>query len=129
IFGGVALVIGTGLAYSVYRVARTSPLRALAVGLMELGPLTVALAYPVGELWARLKIAESMVLSWLPGLLAGLFVAGVGVIVLALELTRKPTRPVGHGGGGAPGRDAAPAKPIELIKPGEHVKTGEPDKE
>ncbi len=129
IFGGVALVIGTGLAYSVYRVARTSPLRALAVGLMELGLLTVALAYPVAELWTRLKIAESMVLSWLPGLLAGLFVAGVGVIVLALELTRKPTRPVGHVGAGAPGRDAAPAKPIELIKPGEHVKTGEPDKE
>ncbi|MGH7306716.1 MAG: hypothetical protein ACRELZ_25845, partial [Candidatus Rokuibacteriota bacterium] len=126
IFGGVALVIATGAAYSIYRVARRSPLRALAVGLIELGLLTAALAYPVVELWARLRISETIVLSWFPGLLAGLVVAGVGVVVLALELTRKPARRAGHAGAGA--APVAAAKPVELIKPGEHVKTGEPGK-
>ena len=127
VFGGVALVITTGVAYSIYRVARTSPLRALAVGLIELGLLTAALAYPAVELWARLKISESIVLSWFPGLLAGLVVAGAGAIVLAVQLTRKPARKAGHAGAGA--ASTASTKPIELIKPGEHVKTGEPGKE
>src|SRR5262249_38498401 len=59
VFGGAMLVILTGIAYSVYRVARTSPLRGVAVCLMELGALMAVLAYPVAELWARLKISES----------------------------------------------------------------------
>src|SRR5580765_8114049 len=37
IFGGIALVVTTGVAYSVYRAARTSPLRGLALCLIELG--------------------------------------------------------------------------------------------
>ncbi len=122
VFGGVALVILTGVAYSVYRAARTSPLRALAVGLMEIGLLTAALAYPVVELWTRLKISESIVLSWMPGVLAGVVIAGVGVIVLALELTRKPSRSK------ATGAERKTQAPVELIKPGEYVKTGEPGK-
>jgi hypothetical protein len=127
IFGGIALVVATGVAYSVYRVARTSPLRGLAVCLIELGGLTSALAYPIVELWNRLKISSFVVSSWLPGLFAGVVVAGVGVIVLALELTRKPARAKAAG---SPTRDAErkPQAPVELIKPGEHVKTGEPGK-
>jgi hypothetical protein len=120
IFGGIALVVTTGVAYSVYRAARTSPLRGLALCLIELGVLTSALAYPAVELWNRLKISNLVLSSWLPGLFAGIVVAGIGVIVLALDLTRKSTRP-----------KAAPAKPsapVELIKPGDHVKTGEPGK-
>lgn len=125
IFGGIALVVMTGVAYSVYRAARTSPLRALAVGLIELGALTSALAYPVVELWNRLKILNLVLSSWMPGLFAGIVIAGVGVIVLALELTRKPARPKA-----VPARDAEhkPQAPVELIKPGEHVRTGEPGK-
>ena len=123
IFGGIALVVTTGVAYSVYRAARTSPLRGLAVCLIELGVLTSALAYPVVELWNRLKISNLVLSSWLPGLFAGIVLAGVGVIVLALELTRKSTRPKA-----APARDAKPSAPVELIKPGDHVKTGEPGK-
>jgi hypothetical protein len=119
IFGGIALVVTTGLAYSVYRAARTSPLRGLALGLIELGVLTSALAYPAVELWNRLKISNLVVPSWLPGLFAGTVVAGIGVVVLALDLTRKSTRPKA-----AP----KPSAPVELIKPGEHVKTGEPGK-
>ena len=120
IFGGIALVVTTGVAYSVYRAARRSPLRGLALCLIELGVLTSALAYPAVELWNRLKISNLVLSSWLPGLFAGIVVAGIGVIVLALDLTRKSTRP-----------KAAPAKPsapVELIKPGDHVKTGEPGK-
>lgn len=123
IFGGIALVVTTGVAYSVYRAARTSPLRGLALCLIELGVLTSALAYPAVELWNRLKISNLVLSSWLPGLFAGIVVAGVGVIVLALDLTRKSTRPKA-----APARDAKPSAPVELIKPGEHVKTGEPGK-
>jgi hypothetical protein len=125
IFGGIALVVTTGVAYSVYRAARTSPLRALAVGLIELGVLTSALAYPVVELWNRLKISNLVLSSWMPGLFAGIVIAGVGLIVLALELTRKPARPKA-----VPARDVEhkPQAPVELIKPGEHVKTGDPGK-
>ena len=67
-----------------------------------------------------------MVSSWLPGLFAGIVIAGVGLVVLTLELTRKSTRPKA----GAPARDAErkPQAPVELIKPGEHVKTGDPSK-
>jgi len=85
--------------------------------LIELGVLTSALAYPAVELWNRLKISNLILSSSLPGLFAGIVVAGIGVIVLALDLMRKSTRP-----------KAAPAKPsapVELIKPGDHVKTGE----
>jgi hypothetical protein len=120
IFGGIALVVTTGVAYSVYRAARTSPLRGLALCLIELGVLTSAIAYPAVELWNRLKISNLVLSSWLPGLFAGIVVAGIGVIVLALDLTRKSTRPKA-----AP---AKPAAPVELIKPGDHVKTGEPGK-
>src|SRR5262249_45246410 len=67
VFGGVTLVILTGVAYSVYRVARANPLRGLAMGLIELGLVVAAFAYPVAELWMRLKIAHSVVLSWIPG--------------------------------------------------------------
>jgi len=119
VFGGVALVmlaIITGVAYSVYRVARTSPLRGLAACLIEVGVLTAALAYPVVEMWTRLRTSESIVISWIPGLLAGIVIAGVGVIVLALNLTRKPARL------------RKPQAPVELIKPGEYIKTGEPSK-
>jgi hypothetical protein len=127
IFGGIALVVATGVAYSVYRVARTSPVRGLAVCLIELGVLTSALAYPVVELWNRLKISIFVVSSWLPGLFMGIVVAAFGVVVLALELTRKPARAKAAG---SPTRDAErkPQAPVELIKPGEHVKTGEPGK-
>jgi hypothetical protein len=118
VFGGVALVIATGVAYSVYRVARTSPLRGLAVCLMELGAITVALAYPFVELWGRLKVFESITLSWLPGVLAGVVVAGVGGIVFAVERTRKPTRASKSGG------PTSPQAPVELIKPGDYVKPG-----
>jgi hypothetical protein len=126
VFGGVTLVILASVAYSVYRVARTSPLRGLALGLIEVGVITAALAYPVVALWTRLKISESG-LSWMPGLLAGIVIAGVGVIVMALEFTRKPSRSTAAG---ASARDAErkPQAPVELIKPGEYVKTGEPSK-
>jgi hypothetical protein len=123
IVGGIALVVTTGVAYSVYRAARTSPLRGLALCLIELGVLTSALAYPAVGLWSRLKISNLVFSSWLPGVFAGIVVAGIGVIVLALDLTRKSTRPKA-----APARDAKPSAPVELIKPGEHVKTGEPGK-
>ena len=127
VFGGVALVIMTGVAYSVYRVTRTNPLRGLALGLMEVGLLTAALAYPIVELWTRLRISEAIVLSWMPGLLAGIMIAGVGVIVLALELTRKPARATATGApAGAAKRK--PQAPVALIKPGEYIKTGEPGK-
>ena len=43
------------------------------------------------------------------GAVAGIVVAGIGVIVLALDLTRKSTRPKA-----AP---AKPAAPVELINP------------
>ena len=124
--GAVMLVILTGVAYSVYRVARTSPLRGMAVGLMELGALAIVLAYPVAELWTRLRISESIVLSFMPGVLAGIVIAGVGVIVLALDLTRNPSRSKAPAGP----RDAErkPQAPVELIKPGEYIKAGEPSK-
>ena len=54
---------------------------------------------------------------------AGIVVAGIGVIVLALDLTRKSTRPKA-----AAARDAKPSAPVELIKPGDYVRTGEPGK-
>jgi len=117
VFGGIALVVTTGIAYSVYRAARMSPLRGLALCLIELGVLTSALAYPAVELWNRLKISSLVLSSWLPGLLAGIVVAGIGAIVMALDLTRKSTRPKA-----AP----KPSAPVELIKPGDHVRTGEP---
>jgi hypothetical protein len=87
--------------------------------------LTSALAYPVVELWNRLKISNLVLSSWMPGLFAGIVIAGVGLIVLALELTRKPARPKA-----VPARDVEhkPQAPVELIKPGEHVKTGDPGK-
>ena len=136
IFGGVALVIGTGVAYSVSRVARTSPLRGLAVCLIEVGLLTAALAYPVVEMWTKLKLSTSIVLSTMPGVLAGLVIAGVGVIVLALELTRKPARP-STANVAVPPRDAStpegkpqlpvePLKPVEPQKPVEQAKPVEP---
>jgi len=136
IFGGVALVIGTGVAYSVSRVARTSPLRGLAVCLIEVGLLTAALAYPVVETWTKLKLSTSIVLSTMPGVLAGLVIAGVGVIVLALELTRKPARP-STANVAVPPRDAStperkpqppvePLKPVEPQKPVEQAKPVEP---
>src|SRR5262245_53480626 len=126
VFGTVMLVILTGVAYSVHRVARTSPLRGLAVCLMEIGALTVVLAYPAAEMWARLKISESIVLSVMPGLLAGIVIVGVGVIVLALDLTQNPSRSKAP----AAPRDAErkPQAPVELIKPGEYIKAGEPSK-
>jgi hypothetical protein len=119
IFGGIALVVTTGVAYSVYRAARTSPLRGLALCLIGLGVLTSALAYPAVELWNRLKISNLVLSSWLPGLFAGIVLAGIGAIVLAVDLMRKSTRPKA-----APARDAKPSAPVELIKPGDHVKTG-----
>ena len=136
IFGGLALVIGTGVAYSVSRVARTSPLRGLAVCLIEVGLLTAALAYPIVEMWTKLKLSTSIVLSTMPGVLAGLVIAGVGVIVLALELTRKPARP-STANVAVPPRDAStpegtpqppvePLKPVEPQKPVEQAKPVEP---
>jgi len=129
-------VIGTGVAYSVSRVARTSPLRGLAVCLIEVGLLTAALAYPVVETWTKLKLSTSIVLSTMPGVLAGLVIAGVGVIVLALELTRKPARP-STANVAVPPRDAStperkpqppvePLKPVEPQKPVEQAKPVEP---
>jgi len=132
VFGGVALVIGTGVAYSVYRVARTSPLRGLAVCLIEVGLLTAALAYPVVEMWTKLKLSSSIVLSTMPGVLTGLVIAGVGVIVLALELTRKPARR-STANVAVPPRDASaperkPQPPVEPVKPVEQMKPVEPAK-
>lgn len=123
ILGVIALVVVTGVAYSVHRAARTSPLRGLAVCLVELGLLAAALAYPAVQLWNRLQIPSWIVLSWLPGVYAGGVIAGVGVIVLALDLARRPARPKAA----AAARDAD-RKPAELIKPGEYVKTGEAGK-
>jgi hypothetical protein len=123
ILPGIALVVVTGVAYSVYRAARTSPLRGLAVCMIELGLLASGLAYPAVPLWNRLRISSSVGSSWLPGLYAGIAIAGVGVIVLALDLARKPARPKAA----AAARDAD-RKPAELIKPGEYVKTGEAGK-
>ena len=128
VFGGVALVILTGVAYSVYRVARANPLRGLAVGLIELGLVTAAFAYPVVELWTRLKVSDSIVLSWIPGVIVGIVVAGVGVIVLVLELARKPARAGSINLGAGAASASKPQAPVELIKPGETVKTAEPSK-
>jgi len=123
ILAGIALVVVTGVSYSVYRAARTSPLRGLAVCMIELGLLVAGLAYPAVQLWSRLKISSLVVSSWLPGLYAGIAIAGVGVIVLALDIARKPARPKA-----APAARDAERKPAELIKPGEYVKTGEAGK-
>jgi hypothetical protein len=130
VFGGVALVMGAGVAYSVYRVARTSPLRGLAVCLIEVGLLTAALAYPVVEMWTKLKLSSSIVRSTMPGVLTGLVIAGVGVIVLALELTRKPARR-STANVAVPPRDASaperkPQPPVEPLRPVEPVKPVEP---
>lgn len=123
ILGGIALVVMTGVAYSVYRAARTSPLRGLAVCLIELGLIAAGLAYPAVQLWNRLQLSSLVIASWVPGLYAGLVIAGVGMIVLALDLMRKPARPKTA----AVARDVE-RKPVELIKPGEHVKAGEAGK-
>jgi len=128
VFGGVGLAILTGVVYSVRRVARANPLRGLAVGLIELGLVVAAFAYPVAELWTRLNVADSIVLSWIPGVIAGIVVAGVGVIVLALELTRKPAHPGSINLGTSAPAAAKPPAPVELIKPGETVKATEPVK-
>ena len=126
VFGGVVLAILTGAVSSVYRIARANPLRALAVGLIELGLVSAAFAYPVVELWTRLRAADSIVLSWIPGVIGGIVVAGVGVVVLALELTRRPAHAGSINlGAGAPVAPK-PQAPVELIKPGETVKTAEP---
>jgi len=126
VFGGVALAILTGVVYGVRRAARANPLRGLAVGLIELGLVAAAFAYPVAELWMRLKVADTGVLSWIPGVIGGIVVAGVGVIVLALELTRRPahTGSVNLGAGAPPA--PKPQAAVELIKPGDTVKTVEP---
>ena len=145
----VALTVAAGVGYSVYRVARTNPLRALSVGLVEVGLLTAALAFPVAEVWtranagewhrqeleiAKLKMAEerrvpiALVVSPLPGLFAGLGIAAVGVIVLALELTRRPARSSGAGERKVqppvesikpvvPSRPVEPIRPVALLKP------------
>src|SRR5262245_14408981 len=128
VFGGVTLVILAGVAYSVYRVARANPLRGLAVGLIELGLVVAAFAYPVAELWMRLKNADSVVLSWIPGVIGGIVVAGVGVIVLALDLTRKPahTGSINLAAGASAPAAPKPSAPVELIKPGETVKHAQP---
>ena len=130
VFGGVALVIATGVAYSVYRAARMSPLRALAVCLTEVGLLTAALAYPVAEMWARFKMSDSIVLSPLPGLFAGLVVAGSGVTVLALELTRKPARTgtINLGTLTAGVAERKPQAPVEPLRPVEQARAVEPVK-
>jgi len=123
ILGGIALVALTAIAYSVYRASRTSALRALAVCLIELGLLTSALAYPAVELWNRLKVSGLMLSTWFPGLLAGMVVAGAGVIALALDMMRRSARPKATAA--AP---SAERRPVELIKPGEHVKVGDSGK-
>ena len=125
VFGGVMLVLGTGLVYSVSRVARTSPLRGLAVCLIELGLFTAALAYPVVAMWTKLTLPSAIVLSPMPGVLAGLVIGAVGVVALAVELTRKPTRPK-PAAVPVPARDAAaserkPQAPVEPVKPAEPV--------
>jgi len=145
----VALTVAAGVGYSVYRVARTNPLRALSVGLIEVGLLTAALAFPVAEVWTRanagewhrqeleiakldrnrlealLKMAQerrvpiALVVSPLPGLFAGLGIAAVGVIVLALELTRRPARSSGVGERKVqpPVESIKPVRPVEPIRP------------
>ena len=131
VFGGVTLVLGTGVAYSVYGFARTSPLRGLAVGLIELGVLTAALAYPVVEMWTKLKLSTAFALSTLPGVIAGLVVGGVGVIVLALDLTRKPSRPKNAVvplplPGAVPIPERKPQPPVEPLRPVEQTQPVEP---
>jgi hypothetical protein len=100
--------------------------------LIEVGLLTAALAYPVVEMWTKLKLSSSIVLSTMPGVLTGLVIAGVGVIVLALELTRKPARR-STANVAVPSRDASaperkPQPPVEPVKPVEQMKPVEPAK-
>lgn len=126
VFGGVVLVLGTGIVYSVSRAARTSRLRGLAVCLIEVGLLTAALAYPVVEMWTKLKLTSSVVPSTMPGVLAGLFVGGVGAVAFVVERVRKPSaKPVVVVP--APGT-MEPVKPVEPLKPVEQAKPIEPAK-
>jgi hypothetical protein len=125
VFGGVVLVLGTGIGYSVSRVARASRLRGLAVCLIEVGLLTAALAYPVVEMWTKLKLTSSIVPSTMPGVLGGLLVGGVGLIAFVVERVRKPSaKPVVLP---APGT-MEPAKPVEPVKPVDQAKPIEPAK-
>jgi hypothetical protein len=135
VFGGVVLVLGTGVVYSVSRVARTSRLRGLAVCLIEVGLLIVALAYPVVEMWTKLKLTGSVVPSMMPGVLAGLVLGGVGAVAFVVERTRKPSaKPVFvPAPGSTPQQPAAEpvkqvdqAKPIEPAKPTEPVRPQQP---
>ena len=126
VFAGVVLVLGTGIVYSVSRVARTSRLRGLAVCLIEVGLLTAALAYPVVEMWTKLKLTSSIVPSTMPGVFAGLFVGGVGVVAFVVERVRKPSaKPVVVVP--APGT-TEPVKPVEPLKPVDQAKPVEPAK-
>jgi hypothetical protein len=119
------LVLGTGIVYSVSRVARTSRLRGLAVCLIEVGLLTAALAYPVVEMWTKLKLTTSIVPSTMPGVLGGLVVGGVGLIAFVVERVRKPSaKPVVVP---APGT-MVPVKPVEPVKPVDQAKPIEPAK-
>jgi len=125
VFGGVVVVLGTGIGYSVSRVARTSRLRGLAVCLIEVGLLTAALAYPVVEMWTKLKLTTSIVPSTMPGVLGGLVVGGVGLIAFVVERVRKPSaKPVVVP---APGT-MVPVKPVEPVKPVDQAKPIEPAK-
>jgi hypothetical protein len=95
-------------------------------------------------MWTKLKLSTAFALSTLPGVIAGLVVGGVGVIVLALDLTRKPSRPKNAvvplplpGAVPIPERKPQPPveplrpveqtlKPVEQAKPTEPVKPAEP---
>jgi hypothetical protein len=121
VFGGVVLVLGTGVVYSVSRVARTSRLRGLAVCLIEVGLLIAALAYPVVEMWTKLKLTGSVAPSMMPGVLAGLILGGAGAVAFVVERTRKPsTKPVVV--------PLEPVKPVEPLKPVDQAKPIEPAK-
>jgi hypothetical protein len=69
VLGGVALVILTGVAYSVYRAPHTSPLRALAVCMTEIGVIT-----------RRARVSR------------GRAMAAAQDLGIDRELTRKPSR-------------------------------------
>ena len=122
VFGGAVLVLGTGVVYSVARVARTSRLRGLAVCLVEVGLLTAALAYPVVEMWAKLRLTGSVVPSMMPGVLAGLVLGGVGAVAFVVERTRKPNaKPVA-----VPTPLVMPQASVEPVKPAEPVRPAQP---
>jgi hypothetical protein len=118
-FSVVLVVLGV-LGFIVLKALRTSPMRGLAAGLIGVGLLAAIVAVPIAEMWTErnasafyqrevdilsrtgnmqrasllLELVREgkihMAVSPLPGVFGGLGVAALGVIVLALDVTRRP---------------------------------------